>query len=594
MRKSRSSEIKYSDLTTVFEGIVVGPVIKLLRDIEENYIPKRKIASDEELAEQVRKVEKIALDLVKTEEYYINEGGLSKEIESISHSYIMMIQEISKKIILEINEKRINAEYGVINIIDRFSKKLGALGEDYLKERIHDLYTIRNRFLAHLMEKNISSLQSIDKISHNESYILVSDEIMPSDFSFIKKGIISGIIHGKGGRTSHVAIIARSMEIPTIVGAEKILSHINDRDIVILDAYDGQIYINPELNTLKAYKKKKEERQKIYLDLINKTKSLPAITEDKVRVNILANVEVDSDTEKLQYYGAEGIGLYRTEFLFIEDEHSKVSLSLFMDEDKQFDVYKKLAMESNPKPVVIRTLDIARNHIKDEKEELNPFLGLRSIRYCLVNSGIFKTQIRAILRASHYGYVKIMIPMVTNLEEVFTVRTLIEEVKKELMSEGVFFDEDIEVGVMIEVPSSALLVDIIGLSVDFITIGTNDLLQYTLAVDRSSPDVSYLYNPFSLAFLRLLAYVVEKAKGKPFYVCGEVTSDPLFIIFSLGLGIKGFSMNIYDIPKIKNLISQISYAESKVITEKILALDNEYEIKNILQNFYNQKLKELS
>ena len=593
MRKSRSSEIKYSDLTTVFEGIVVGPVIKLLRDIEENYIPKRKISSDEELAEQVRKVEKIALDLVKTEEYYINEGGLSKEIESISHSYIMMIQEISKKIILEIKEKRINAEYGVTNIIDRFSKKLGALGEDYLKERIHDLYTIRNRFLAHLMEKNISSLQSIDKISHGESYILVSDEIMPSDFSFIKKGIISGIIHGKGGRTSHVAIIARSMEIPTIVGAEKILSHINDRDIVILDAYDGQIYINPELNTLKAYKKKKEERQKIYLDLINKTKSLPAITEDKVRVNILANVEVDSDTEKLQYYGAEGIGLYRTEFLFIEDEHSKVSLSLFMDEDKQFDVYKKLAVESNPKPVVIRTLDIARNHIKDEKEELNPFLGLRSIRYCLVNSGIFKTQIRAILRASHFGYVKIMIPMVTNLEEVFTVKTLIEEVKKELMSEEIFFDEDIEVGVMIEVPSSALLVDIIARSVDFITIGTNDLLQYTLAVDRSSPDVSYLYNPFSLAFLRLLAYVVEKVQGKPFYVCGEVTSDPLFIIFSLGLGIKGFSMNIYDIPKIKNLISQISYAESKVITEKILALDNEYEIKNILQNFYNQKLKEL-
>ncbi len=593
MQRRISSEIKYSDLTTVFEGIVVGPVIKILREIEESYIPKREINNQKELNKEIEHVRGIAENLIKTEEYYIKEGGVSQEIESISRSYVMMIKEITEKIIEEIKEKAINAEYGVINVIDGFAKKVEDLDDDYLKERVHDLYTIRNRFLAHLMEKSVSNLQSLASINPNESYILVSDEIMPSDFSFIKKGIISGIIHGKGGQTSHVAIIARSLEIPTIVGVKKILSHINDRDIVILDSYDGIIYINPEISTLRAYKKKKEEKEKLYLDLIRKTKSLRAVTKDQVKINLLANIEVDSDAEKLQDYGTEGVGLYRTEFLFLEDEQSKVSLSIFMDEEKQFDVYKKLAEMTSPKPIVIRTLDIARNHIKDEKDELNPFLGLRSIRYCLVNSGIFKTQIRAILRASHYGYVRIMIPMVTNIEEVYTVKTLIEEVKKELMIEEIFFDEDIEVGVMIEVPSAALIADLLAEMVDFISLGTNDLLQYTLAVDRSSPDVNYLYNPFSIAFFRLLEYIVNKVKDKPFYICGEVVSDPLFLIFAIGLGIKGFSANIYDIPIIKNLINNVSYKEAHKLVKGILKLENENEIKSVLHNFYDTKLKEL-
>ncbi len=263
-----------------------------------------------------------------------------------------------------------------------------------------------------------------------------------------------------------------------------------------------------------------------------------------------------------------------------------------MDEEKQFKVYKKLAIMTNPKPVVIRTLDIARSHIKDEKEELNPFLGLRSIRYCLVNSGIFKTQIRAILRASHYGYVRMMIPMVTNLEEVLTVKMLVEEVKKELIMEEVFFDEDIELGVMIEVPSAAMVADLIADSVDFIAIGTNDLLQYTLAVDRSSPDVNYLYNPYSLSFLRLLDYIVSKIKTKSFYICGEIVADPIFIIFAIGLGFKGFSTNVYDIPKTKNLIRNISFEEAREIVQKSLSMDNEYDVKNVLHEYYEAKIRE--
>ena len=263
-----------------------------------------------------------------------------------------------------------------------------------------------------------------------------------------------------------------------------------------------------------------------------------------------------------------------------------------MDEEQQFEVYQKLAQKTNPKPVVIRTLDIGRNHIRDEKAELNPFLGLRSTRYCLMNSGIFKTQLRAILRASHYGFVKIMIPMVTNLEEVHTIKTLLEEVKKELLVEGLFYDEDIEVGVMIEVPASALIIDLIARDVDFLAIGTNDLLQYTLAVDRSSPDVTYLYNPFSLSFLRLLQSMIERSGRKPFYVCGEIASDPLFIIFAIGLGIKGFSSSLYDIPKMKDLISRISAKECRDLVSQVMVLDNDMDIINILHDFYSQRFAE--
>jgi phosphotransferase system enzyme I (PtsI) len=502
-----------------------------------------------------------------------------------------MIREITGKITNEIKERKINSEFAVIEVIDRFSEKLKNLNDDYLRERVHDLTTIKNRFLAILMQKTVSDWHQFSDMnsSRKETYILVSDEIMPSDFAVIKKGFISGIIHGKGGKTSHIAIIARSMEIPTIVGAEKILNHINDRDIVILDAYDGTIYINPDITTLREYKTKKEEKERHYLDLIQKTKSQPAITLDQIRISIMANVEVDSDIEKLQLYGAEGIGLYRTEFLFLEDEDSKVNSSIFMDEERQFIVYKKLAMTANPKPVVIRTLDIGRNHIKDEKHENNPFLGLRSIRYCLMNLGMFKTQIRAILRASHYGYVKMMIPMITNIEELHTVRTLVDEVKKELKVEGIYFDEDIEIGVMIEVPASALIIDLISKMVDFVTIGTNDLLQYTLAVDRSSPDLNYLYNPFSISFLRLLRYIVKNIKKTPFYICGEITSDPLFVIFVIGLGVTGLSMNIYDIPKIKNLVSHISYEEVKAIANQVLHFDHDGEIIDYLHQFYNDK-----
>lgn len=594
MEKKRSSEIRYTDLNCVFEGIVIGSAIKLLRDIDDSYVEKKQLADERSVSREVERLSKVAEDLIKKEEHYIHEGALSKEIESISFSYIVMMKEITNKIIEEIKRDKINAEYAVMDVINAFSDKLKNLNDDYLKERIHDLHTIKNRFLAHLMEKNISDITSISNINKNDFYILVSDEIMPSDFFFIKKGIISGIIHGKGGKTSHIAIIARSLEIPTIVGAEKMIANIKDRDIIILDSYQGSVYVNPDISTLQEYKSKKKEKQKIYQDLIQKTKSQPAVTKDNRKIDILANLEIDSDTTKLSQYGAEGVGLYRTEFLFIENEESKVNLSLFMDEETQFQVYKRLTELTSPRVLTIRTLDIGRNHIKDEKLERNPFLGLRSIRFCLVNSSIFKTQLRAILRASHYGYVKIMLPMITNVDEILTVKTLLEDVKRELIIEGVFFDEDIELGVMIEVPSAALIIDLIAKEVDFIAIGTNDLLQYTMAVDRSSPDVSYLYNPFSISFFRLLHYVVKllERQKKPFYICGEITSDPLFVLFLLGLGVQGLTTNIYDIPKIKDLLRHVSYVESKKIVRKLLRQNNDTEIKNTLQDFYQNQILE--
>jgi len=245
----------------------------------------------------------------------------------------------------------------------------------------------------------------------------------------------------------------------------------------------------------------------------------------------------------------------------------------------------------NPKPVVIRTFDIGRNHIKDEKIEKNPFLGLRSIRYCLVNSGLFKTQLRAILRASHYGYVRILIPMITNLDEVKMIKMLIEEVKRELMIEGTFFDEDIEVGVMIEIPAAAMIIDLIASLVDFISIGTNDLLQYTLAVDRSSPDLSYLYNPYSLSFLRIIDYAVKKIGNKPLYVCGEIASDPLFVIFFTGIGIRSLSVNIYDIPKVKDLLGNIKASECQALAEEIMTVGNDDEIRKKLKYYYNNSLE---
>lgn len=586
MQKKAISELKYEELTPVFEGIVIGPVIKFLRDIDESNIFKKQIDL-KDLPKECKKIEKISQKLVLAEEKYIVENNLPSDIESISRSYILMIQEIAEKIIAEIKQNAINADYAVISVIANFSQRLQKLSDDYLRERIHDLQAIKNRFLAYLIEKNSTDIHTIKKLDKKAHYILVSDEIMPSDFSFIKNGNVAGIIHGKGGITSHIAIIARSLEIPTIVGAEKILSYIKDRDIVILDAYDGSVYINPEKGTLEEYHKKREQKQKDYLELVLKTKNKSAETLDKTYIQIMANIDVEGDIDKLSFYGADGIGLYRTEFLFLENEESRVSLSVFMDEEKQFLIYSQLAQKTNPNPAILRTLDISRNHIRDEKIEQNPFLGLRSTRYCLANYGILKTQLRAILRASHFGFVKIMIPMITNLQEIKTIKILLEEVKKELLAEGLFFDEDIELGVMIEVPSAALIIDQIAKEVDFITIRTGVLLQYILAVDKNSSDLAYLYNPFSLAFLRLLKNIVLQSALKPVYICGDIVADPLFMIFTLGVGFKGFSSSLYDIPKMKHLITQVSQQECKDLVDRVLEQNSDEEILALLKQFYN-------
>lgn len=439
-----------------------------------------------------------------------------------------------------------------------------------MKERAADIRDVSKRILAHILGVELPNPSMI-----NESVIIVGEDLTPSDTAQLNKEFVKGFATNIGGRTSHSAIMSRSLEIPAVVGTKDITDRVNHGDSLIIDGLSGDVIINPTDDEVQAY----EQKQKNFLaekEELAKLVNDESVSKDGVHVELAANIGTPNDLEGVKNNGAEGIGLYRTEFLYMGRDNMP-------SEEEQFEAYSKVLKEMDGKRVVVRTLDIGGDKelsYLNLPKEMNPFLGYRAIRLCLDQTEIFRTQLRALLRASEFGKLNIMFPMIATIKEFRDAKAILLEEKEKLVSEGVNVADDIEIGIMVEIPSTAALADIFAKEVDFFSIGTNDLIQYTMAADRMSERVSYLYQPYNPAILRLVKQVIEAShkEGKWTGMCGEMAGDNTAIPLLLGLGLDEFSMSATSILKARKQIKQLDQKEMKELANKAINCATEEEV----------------
>lgn len=468
------------------------------------------------------------------------------------------------------------AEAAINAGIEFYAKMLEELDNEYMRERVADLRDVGGRIV-----RNLLGVDERDLANLSEDIIIVAKDLSPSDTASMNKAHVLGFITDIGGRTSHSAIMARSLEIPAIVGTKDGTRQIQTGDILIVDALEGEIMLHPTSSQISQYERRREV-QREEKQRLQSLKSLPSILADGHRVELSANIGNPEHARGAIANGAEGVGLYRTEFLYMGRNE-------FPSEEEQFAAYKAVAvMFDQNRPVVIRTLDIGGDKelpYLDMPKEMNPFLGYRAIRLCLDRTEIFKIQLRAILRASAFGNIKLMYPMIATLEELRAANQVLDTVKKDLRRENVPFNEEMEVGIMVEIPAVAILADQFAKEVDFFSIGTNDLIQYTMAADRMNEKVAYLYQPFNPAVLRLIQGVITAAhqKGKWVGMCGEMAGDLSAIPILLGLGLDELSMSASSILPARSLVRQLTQQEARRITQAALALGNAQEIKNFVE-----------
>lgn len=557
-------------------GIAIGEAFVLKS--ENLIIPKYKIPQKRIANEIKRFVDALALtreELSKIQDKVEKEIGESYPEIFSAHLLILDDPALTESTIKNIENTQINAEYAFSKVLDKIAETFSHIEDNYLKERAQDIKDVGRRVLRNLIGRKEETLANL-----KDKAIVIAHDLAPSQTAQMDKRKVLGFATDIGGRTSHTTIMARSLTIPAVVGLGDITQIAETGDTIILDGNRGLALINPQKSTLERYTKKR--RQRMYLERkLDKLKNLPAQTTDGHRARLLGNIELPKEVEILDKYGAEGIGLYRTEFFFLNRRE-------LPSEEEQFQAYKYAAEKLYPQPVVIRTLDLGgdkfASHLETPKE-INPFLGWRAIRFCLAKPDIFKTQLRAILRASAYGNVCLMYPLISMLQELREANKILNEVKKELKEKNIPFQLDIEVGAMIETPSAAVTADLIAEEVDFFSIGTNDLIQYLMAVDRINEKIAYLYQPTSPAVLRLLKHIVDcgHSKGIRVALCGEIAGDIHFTLFLLGLGVDELSMGPLAIPEVKQIIRSVSIEEARKITEKVLSFDSTEKVTNYLK-----------
>ncbi|UJW58552.1 phosphoenolpyruvate--protein phosphotransferase [Bacillus sp. A116_S68] len=495
-----------------------------------------------------------------------------------AHLLVLSDPELVDPIRQMITDKKVNASFALNEIANQFVAMFEAMDNDYMKERAADIRDVSKRVLSHLLGKPIVSLAEI-----NEEVVIIADDLTPSDTAQLNKKYVKGFATDIGGRTSHSAIMARSMEIPAVVGSKEVTDQADAGVNVIVDGLEGNVIINPSDDELAEYRQKLadyEEQKKEWAKLVNE----PSKSKDGEHVELVANIGTPNDLEGVINNGAEGVGLYRTEFLYMGRDELPT-------EDEQFEAYKKVVETMDGKPVVIRTLDIGGDKelpYLDLPKEMNPFLGFRAIRLCLEKDDMFRTQLRALLRASTFGNLKIMFPMIATLDEFREAKALLEEEKSKLLSNGVEVSDNIEVGIMVEIPSTAVMASQFAKEVDFFSIGTNDLIQYTFAADRMNEQVSYLYQPYNPAILRLVKMVIDAshAEGKWTGMCGEMAGDELAIPLLLGLGLDEFSMSATSVLPARSQISQMTKAEAQSIAEQALTLNTAEEVKQLVEKTF--------
>jgi phosphoenolpyruvate-protein phosphotransferase (PTS system enzyme I) len=559
----------------VSAGVCVGKILVLGQQraqIERQEIPE---------ADVPRQLERLEQGLLATRQQLhelqqqVTQAMGAKDA-SIFEAHVLVLDDptLLEGVTRMIAEERVTAEWAFHTVAERFAKTLEALPDDYLRERVADLRDVAGRVVNNLLGHE----EAVDVAHLKEPCIVIAHDLAPSTTARLDKKMVLGFGTDVGGKTSHTAIMARSLRIPAVVGLQDASHRLHNGQTVLLDGFTGLVILNPTDQTLFQYGQI-EQRQKSFEERLREIHDQPAVTLDGAQITLSANVEEATDAAEVKLAGGEGVGLFRTEFLFL-------NRATLPTEEEQFQAYRQVASELKPQPVIIRTLDLGGDKlpnlvgIAQDAAEMNPFLGWRAIRFCLQESAIFRAQLRAILRASAEGNVKIMYPMISGLEELTQSNELVEQCKAELRAAGVPFDENLEIGAMIEIPSAVMIADSLAKRVKFFSIGTNDLIQYTLAVDRLNEKIAYLYDPTHPAVLRLIKHTVDAAHRHGIWVgvCGEMASDPAMVPLLLGLGVDELSTTPPLVPPIKYIIRRLKLAECRELADFALSCESSAEI----------------
>lgn len=565
-------------------GISIGPVYKLG---SEEFIVLREPISWGEIPIQIQLFEEA---LIKTRREIIElqkriSADMGQEEAQIFDAHLLVLEDrmLIEEVISRLKKEQLCVSYIFSEVLKKYISVFSKIEDEYLKERTADINDVGKRILRNLLGREKKGLGEI-----KEKAVIVAHDLSPSDTAAMHTKNVAAFVTDIGGKTSHTAIMAKSLEIPAVVGLEGITAKVNPGDILIVDGSTGIVIINPDEETLNNYQQKlinlKGIAEKFLL-----AKDLSAITSDGRTVLINANIEFPDEVPSVKLHGSEGIGLYRTEFFYMNRRDSPT-------EEEHYQAYKYVAEEMNPHSVVVRTLDIGGDKFLSQFQiphEMQPFLGWRAIRFCLARPDIFKLQLRAILRASVHGNLKLMYPMISGIEELRQANRLLSEAKEELRKNGLEFNDKIKVGVMIEVPSAAMTADILAKEVDFFSIGTNDLIQYSLAVDRSNEKVAYLYEPAHPAVLRLVKAVIDAAHQAQIKVamCGEMAGDPALALILLGLGLDEFSVPPQVIPELKYIIRAVEFKAMQEIAAGAMKFSTGTEVEDFVQDQLAQILK---
>jgi phosphotransferase system enzyme I (PtsI) len=564
------------------KGIAVSPGIAIARamviDSKDYRIPRRSIMPSQR-AQEIKRVRQAFAEAIRELDRIqsakrIGESSI-RDLFAV-HMRFLRDKRFLKRITDYIDKELVTAEYAVSKILGEIAAHFEKVDDAYISERAADIYDIERRLLTHLLGKVTEEVKHLQ-----EEVVIVAHDLSPTQTASFNKTFVKGFATERGGRTSHTAIIARSLGIPAVVALEGLMSCVTAQSLVIVDGNRGVVIIDPDEPTLEEYRI--YARQFIEFEQeLDRFRDVPAVTRDGVPITLLGNVEFPDEAEVVLQKGGQGIGLYRTEFLYLYGGSEPT-------EEDHYEAYSEVVRVMGGRPVVIRTMDLGADklpHPTRHPHEPNPVLGLRSIRYCLQNLPLFKTQLRAILRASTLGDVRLMFPLITTMQELRQAKMILRDVMEDLDEYAVPYNAQIPVGIMIETPSSALMAVLLAMESDFFSIGTNDLTQYTLAVDRANEFVSTMFSPAEPAVLHLIRNVVHDAAkaGIGLSVCGEMASDPEFVMLLLGMGIRELSMAPPLIPEIKKIVCSVTIEECNLLARKVATMDSQRQIKNLLRD----------
>ncbi len=569
-------------------GVAVGPAFVYLHSEPE--IPVYEICEVQFKEEEARFEDallKTRMQISEIRNEVAEKLGESEAQIFDSHLLVIEDQALIEETIKEIEVTKRNVEHCFNNVSQRYIAFFEQLDDEYFKERSSDIFDVTKRIL-----KNLMGLDNKGQLNFETPRFIITDDLNPSDTAGLEKDNVLGIITEFGGRTSHSVILARALQVPAVVGIENLISKIKPEDNLLIDGYEGLVYINPKESTLHRYGKFKQKLEKLHKVFGEFAQTKPE-TIDHEKIVLMANIDNAEDVETVKVNGADGVGLFRTEIMFLRSNS-------FPSEEEQYQEYKKLALAMAPQTAVIRTLDLGGDKMLDKglggKKEENPFMGFRAIRFCLKHTQVFKDQLRAILRASsETKNLKLLYPMICGFRELVQANAHLNEAKNELKAEGLAFDENIKVGCMIETPSAAMISDILAEECDFFSIGTNDLTQYTLAVDRVNNKIADLYEPCHPGVVRIMSLVLKTGKEKniPVSICGEIASDPVYVPLLMGLGCTEFSGAPSMIPELKCLISRIKTADVKLLAEKALTSRRSREILALMRDYQSSVMDDL-